>query len=269
MNDSGDSGDRVRAEHRGRVVGTLQYRAKPIDVEAVAMHDGRLYVADIGDNRPSGSSITVYYFNNASPDDRTVSYHSWDFAYPDGAHDAETLLVDDVRPAVRRDQGRIGGGVRRAAPTRAAGTNELAGRRRAGGGDRRDVPARREPHRAADLRLDRGDRRQDLRDVGAGRPSCAGPGGVAHGQPGRVLAAGRQRGPAVKGVRHPDPAGDRRPPRRPHRPSSDPDPEPDAVRAGRGGGSTGRSRAGTLLALGLAGIVAGVAGGVVALVRRP
>jgi len=94
VNDSGDSAVAYRLSTSGRVVGTLKYQADPIDVEAVALHDGRLYVADIGDNLEERESVTVYYFDNARADDRTVSYHAWDFTYPDGPHNAETLLVD-------------------------------------------------------------------------------------------------------------------------------------------------------------------------------
>ena len=95
VNDSGDDGIAYGVSQRGEITGTLEYRADPIDVEAVAMHDGRLYVADIGDNGAERDVITVYYFDNARTSDQTVAYRSWEFRYPDGAHDAETLLVND------------------------------------------------------------------------------------------------------------------------------------------------------------------------------
>ena len=59
------------------------------------MHKGRLYVADIGDNGADRERITVYYFDDAQANDQTAAYRSWEFRYPDGAHDAETLLVND------------------------------------------------------------------------------------------------------------------------------------------------------------------------------
>ena len=72
------------------------------------MHDDRLYVADIGDNRADRDFVTVYFFDNAAARRRTVAYRACDFSYPDGPHDAETLLVDDDGPAVHRHQGRGG-----------------------------------------------------------------------------------------------------------------------------------------------------------------
>ena len=94
VNDSGDSGVAYRINTKGRVTGTLRFRADPVDVEAVAMYDGRLYVADIGDNGASRDLVTIYYFNDARAGEEAVPYRSWEFRYPDGAHDAETLLVN-------------------------------------------------------------------------------------------------------------------------------------------------------------------------------
>lgn len=94
VNDSGDMGIAYALDDRGEVTGTLQFRAQPVDVEAVAYHDGRLYVADIGDNSADRDFVTVYFFDDAEPTAQPVVYKSYDFSYPDGAHDAETLLVD-------------------------------------------------------------------------------------------------------------------------------------------------------------------------------
>lgn len=94
VNDSGDSGVAYALDGKGEVTGTLEFRVKPVDVEAVAFHDGRLYVADIGDNTASRQYVTVYFFDDAEPASQPVTYKAYDFSYPDGAHDAETLLVD-------------------------------------------------------------------------------------------------------------------------------------------------------------------------------
>jgi len=94
VNDSGDEGTAYGVRDDGNVEGIVAFRAAPRDVEAVAMSGRRLYVADIGDNRARRAFVTVYYFNDPEPNNRTVSYRSYDFSYPDGAHDAETLLVD-------------------------------------------------------------------------------------------------------------------------------------------------------------------------------
>ena len=76
-----------------------------VDVEAIAVHKDRLYVADIGDNNAQRSSVRVFYFSNPRANGLTVSYHAYDFRYPDGPHNAETLLVNDSGPAVHRDEG--------------------------------------------------------------------------------------------------------------------------------------------------------------------
>jgi len=93
-NDAGAEGTVFGVTARGVVQGVLGFRAHPADVEAVAMHNRRLYVADIGDRARRRSMITVYYFDNPQADNLTVPYRAYDFAYPDGPHDAATLLVD-------------------------------------------------------------------------------------------------------------------------------------------------------------------------------
>jgi hypothetical protein len=95
VNDSGSDGVAYAVQPDGEVSGTLRFRAQPIDVEAVAMFKNRLYVADIGDNRAQREFVTVYSFDDPTPG-AIASYRAYDFAYPDGAHDAETLLVDST-----------------------------------------------------------------------------------------------------------------------------------------------------------------------------
>ncbi|MET0695085.1 MAG: hypothetical protein ABWY56_14215, partial [Propionibacteriaceae bacterium] len=94
VNDDGDEGTAYGLTPQGQVKGIVGFRAEPRDVEAVAMHDDALYVGDIGDNRSSRDFVTVYWIDNPEPDNQTVPYRAYDFSYPDGAHDAETLLVD-------------------------------------------------------------------------------------------------------------------------------------------------------------------------------
>jgi hypothetical protein len=95
VNDSGDRGVAYGIGLDGKVQGTLNFRAQPLDVEAVAVHGDRLYVADIGDNNGRRSFVRVYFFNNPRANGLTVTYHAYDFRYPDGPEDAETLLVDE------------------------------------------------------------------------------------------------------------------------------------------------------------------------------
>lgn len=95
VNDSGDTGVIYAIGPDGKTKGTLEYAAKPVDVEAVLMVGNRLYVGDIGDNQRKRDKITVYYFDSPAPNDnRSGSYRSYDFVYPDGPHDAEAMLVD-------------------------------------------------------------------------------------------------------------------------------------------------------------------------------
>ncbi|MBO0811471.1 MAG: hypothetical protein J2P23_05440 [Microlunatus sp.] len=77
----------------GTVQGTVNFRAAIVDVEAVAYAANTLYVADIGDPQRSRDHVTVYLLSSPRPAAGTVYYHAYDFAYPDGPHDAGTLLV--------------------------------------------------------------------------------------------------------------------------------------------------------------------------------
>lgn len=92
-NDSGDSGVGYAMDADGGTEGTVRFLAKPVDIEAVAYHDDFLYFGDIGDNRKRRDLITVFSVQNPEPDDETRSYRAYDFAYPDGPHDAEAMLV--------------------------------------------------------------------------------------------------------------------------------------------------------------------------------
>ncbi|WP_375433072.1 hypothetical protein [uncultured Friedmanniella sp.] len=109
VNDSGSSGVVYGVTASGAVRGTLRYRAPVQDVEAVALHDNRLYAADIGDNDEKRDQVTVYYFLNPRANGLTVTYNAYDFRYPDGAHDAETLLVDGAGRLYLVTKGATGG----------------------------------------------------------------------------------------------------------------------------------------------------------------
>ena len=102
--------------------GTAKLRAT-VDVDGATAHDwediavgapyrapagGSVYLADIGDNgamKPNGHTrpdIQVYRVTEpvvpkgAAPTTLHVTAEKFTFTYPDGAHDAETLLVDPV-----------------------------------------------------------------------------------------------------------------------------------------------------------------------------
>lgn len=76
----------------GRTVATSTYAAEVEDVEALApAGPDAVWVGDIGDNRVRRSSVRVYRVpvGEQDLDQRADSY---ELVYPDGAHDAESLL---------------------------------------------------------------------------------------------------------------------------------------------------------------------------------
>lgn len=95
VTDSGDTSMAFALDDTGKVVGTINFRASVVDVEAVQYADHALYIADIGDPNADRSTVTVYLLYAPRPDNATVLYHAYDFSYPDGPHDAGTLLVSD------------------------------------------------------------------------------------------------------------------------------------------------------------------------------
>jgi len=104
-NDSGDSARFFKADARGDTVATYTLRgATNIDWEDMATGtdtSGRpvLYFADIGDNSLQRKEIEVYQTPEPSGGSADVAWIRYRFTYPDGAHDAEALLVD---PRTRR-----------------------------------------------------------------------------------------------------------------------------------------------------------------------
>jgi hypothetical protein len=115
-----DSGDRARLfalRTDGSLVASLDVPgAEAVDWEDIAVGPGdELLVGDIGDNDSVRSSIDVYRV----PEPRLVSGPTTTapatrvrFTYPDGAHDAETLLADrrtgEVVVVTKRVDGRSG-----------------------------------------------------------------------------------------------------------------------------------------------------------------
>ena len=93
--ESGDRGVVYGLTTAGAVRGTLNYRTRPVDVEGLAVVGDTLYVGDIGDRTGSRSFVTVYRFDNPRATGLTVTYRSYDFEFRDGPKNAETLLVSD------------------------------------------------------------------------------------------------------------------------------------------------------------------------------
>lgn len=77
----------------GRTVARTTFTDEVRDVEALApAGSGAVWVADIGDNSEERDSVQVYRVP-VGRDDRRVQAASFDLVYPDGAHDAESLVA--------------------------------------------------------------------------------------------------------------------------------------------------------------------------------
>ncbi|WP_405061837.1 hypothetical protein OG474_09350 [Kribbella sp. NBC_01505] len=95
-NTKGASARVFGVDAEGDVKVTLRFSAEVQDVEAIAVdREGTIYVADIGDNAKTRDMIEIYTIPEPASleNAENVRYHRYDFKYPDGAHDAETLLV--------------------------------------------------------------------------------------------------------------------------------------------------------------------------------
>lgn len=101
IEDSGNSARLIAIRDSGEAAGTVTVAgAQNTDWEDVATGpapDGGafIYIADIGDNDARRDGIVVYRVPEPAPEDATTApAERLDLRYPDGAHDAETLLVD-------------------------------------------------------------------------------------------------------------------------------------------------------------------------------
>ena len=126
-NDSGDTGRVFVLDRTGATVGVTHWSADPTDVEALApAGDGQVWVGDIGDNAASRTTIQVAEVP-VGRGERTVTPPIYSLAYPDGAHDAETLLCDPADGRLYVATKGILGGTLYAAPAHlvAGATNRL------------------------------------------------------------------------------------------------------------------------------------------------
>ncbi len=96
INDSGDSARLFAVNAEGKVEAELTYGAEVRDVEAIGTGtDGKIYIADIGDNVRDQEKVRINVVNEPERlEDQRVKYRQYDFAYPDGPHNAEALLVE-------------------------------------------------------------------------------------------------------------------------------------------------------------------------------
>ena len=92
MNDSGDDAVVYGVDARtGRTVSRTTYADEVTDVEGLAPGaDGSVWAGDIGDNKEDRDDVAVY---RVRPDDGEQTAPRFELTYPDGPHDAETLLV--------------------------------------------------------------------------------------------------------------------------------------------------------------------------------
>ena len=95
-NDSGDSGRVFAVARDGRTVGVTHWSSNPTDCEALApAGPGEVWVGDIGDNLAERDTVSITRVP-IGRGDRTVQPTTYRLAYPDGAHDAETLVSNPV-----------------------------------------------------------------------------------------------------------------------------------------------------------------------------
>ncbi|GGU10635.1 hypothetical protein [Nocardioides albus] len=92
-NDSGDSGRVFTVDSSGDTVGVTHWAADPVDVEGLAPAGrNHVWVGDIGDNNSVWDSIRIAKVR-VGRGERTVSPTVYELVYPDGPHNAESLLA--------------------------------------------------------------------------------------------------------------------------------------------------------------------------------
>ena len=96
----------------GRLVSRTTYAPEVDDVEALAPgRRGVVWAGDVGDNPGRRTSIDVYQVvPGRGTHERPARRYT--FTYPDGPHDAETLLVHPRTGRARRDRRRCSSGAR-------------------------------------------------------------------------------------------------------------------------------------------------------------
>ena len=127
VNDSGDSNRIFTVDPAtGDTVGVTSWQGDARDIESLApAGDGRVWVGDIGDNDADRLSVTIAKVPFGRGE-RTVDAPTYELVYPDGAHDAETLLADprtgQVLVATKEGFGRLYAAPKKLDPD---GPNEL------------------------------------------------------------------------------------------------------------------------------------------------
>ena len=108
INDSGDDANvYVLDSSDGELVGTTTLAGVDArDIEAIATGtDGKLVVADIGDNKGDHPSMDIYLIDQPGPGDHQVQADEVSLTYANGPRDAEAILYDaEVGPRLCNQQ---------------------------------------------------------------------------------------------------------------------------------------------------------------------
>jgi hypothetical protein len=103
-NDSGGRAGVFAVDLDGSDLGFFELSSvDAVDIEDIAIADGVIYLADVGDNKRARDTVTIHRF--AEPDPRAIDGATQPVApgrpitvrYPDGPTDAEAFLVDPQR----------------------------------------------------------------------------------------------------------------------------------------------------------------------------
>ncbi|TJZ75429.1 hypothetical protein FCG67_20805 [Rhodococcus oryzae] len=96
IGDSGTDDEVWVLDNQCQVAGTVAVPPTPVDVEDMAMVGGRLWLSDTGDNLKVRQQVSLTDLDHVTG---AGAMHL--LTYPDGPHDAETLLVGrDGRPVI-------------------------------------------------------------------------------------------------------------------------------------------------------------------------
>lgn len=113
VNDSGGATEIYAIDlESGDVVGVTEVNAPFVDVEALALEDGRLWIADTGDNNAVRSDVTLLVIDEPGRASRTVTPTRYPLVIEGGPTDIETVLVDPSDSRVHLvTKGLMGGSV--------------------------------------------------------------------------------------------------------------------------------------------------------------
>lgn len=104
-NDSGDTSRFFAVSPTGQLKETFNFKGDAIDCEDIAVGPGPekgksyVYLGDIGDNHHERRTIEIYRFLEPKISANKTQHLNCQtnyFKYPDGQHDAETLMIDPV-----------------------------------------------------------------------------------------------------------------------------------------------------------------------------